>query len=337
MTLALGHPAHGYYMCRDPFGARGDFITAPEVSQIFGELIGIWCAAGFQMMGAPQKFTLLEFGPGRGTLMSDLLRAAKVMPGFMDAAEIHLVETSPLLTREQKIKLKNSSVPVTWHQTLDTVPELPTIMVANELFDALPIRQLQLTADGWRERMIGLEDDELKIGVGEKTAAPDFSTPTDDVGAIAETSTPRIELANALGTRIANHGGCGLIVDYGHTKSTTGDTLQAMSKHGYVDILERPGHCDVTSHVDFETLGKAFETGGSKTYGPVPQGPFLHAMGLEIRGEKLRKKAKRRQVHLIDSAVERLAARNQMGELFKVMAVTHPDSPMPAPFEGLTS
>ncbi len=337
MAQALGHPKHGYYMSRDPFGGRGDFITAPEVSQIFGELIGVWCAAGFQMIGAPERFALVELGPGRGTLMSDVLRAAKVMPGFLAGAEVHLVETSPLLTQNQKIKLGGAGVPVSWHEGFESVPDMPMIVLANEFFDALPIRQLQKDEAGWLERVVGLEGDQLTIGLAQKEAPPSFADENSEVGAIAELPGVRDHVAEIIGRKIAANGGCGLIIDYGHAQSATGDTLQAMSKHGYVDVLHRPGHCDVTSHVDFESLARAFEIGGAKTYGPVPQGPFLHAMGLEVRAEKLREKAMSRQKRLIDSAVERLAGREQMGELFKVMALTHPDCPMPAPFEGLSA
>ena len=337
MAQVLGHPKHGYYMGRDPFGARGDFITAPEVSQIFGELIGVWCAAGFQMIGAPERFALVELGPGRGTLMSDVLRAAKVMPGFLDAAEVHLVETSPALRQNQKIKLGNAGVPITWHEGFESVPEMPLIVLANEFFDALPIRQVQKAGPDWHERVVGLEDGRLVFGLSQKQAPPAFAADDAEPGTIAELSSLRDDVAKAIGARVAAQSGCGLIIDYGHVHSAAGDTLQAMSKHGYVDVLHRPGQCDVTSHVDFESLARAFEAGGAKTHGPVPQGPFLHAMGLEVRAQKLKEKAMSRQRRLIDSAVERLAGREEMGGLFKVLAISHADCPMPAPFEGLSA
>ena len=337
MAQVLGHPKHGYYMGRDPFGGRGDFITAPEVSQIFGELIGVWCAAGFQMMGAPERFALVELGPGRGTLMSDVLRAAKVMPGFLAAAEVHLVETSPLLRQNQKIKLAGAGAPVTWHESFESVPQMPLIVLANEFFDALPIRQVQKGETGWLERVVGVDGGRLALGLAQKQTPPAFAADEAEPGTIAELSDVRDGVAETIGARVAAHGGCGLIIDYGHERSATGDTLQAMSKHGYVDVLHRPGQCDVTSHVDFESLARAFQAGGAKTYGPVPQGPFLHAVGLEVRAQKLKEKAMSRQKRLIDSAVERLAGRAQMGALFKLLAVTHPDCPMPAPFEGLSA
>ncbi|MEM8687480.1 MAG: SAM-dependent methyltransferase [Pseudomonadota bacterium] len=336
MAQVLGHPKYGYYMSRDPFGGRGDFITAPEVSQIFGELIGVWCAAGYQMIGAPERFALVEFGPGRGTLMGDVLRAAKVMPGFLAAAEVHLVETSPLLAQNQKIKLAGAGVPVSWHQSFESVPEIPLVLLANEFFDALPIRQIQKAEAGWHERVVGLEAGNLSFGLAQSEAPPAFADAAAPEKTIVEISAARDQLAESFGARMAAQGGCGLIIDYGHTQSAAGETLQAMSKHGYVDVLHRPGHCDVTSHVDFESLARRIEAGGSKTYGPVPQGPFLHAMGLEVRAEKLKEKAMSRQKRLIDSAVERLAGRDQMGALFKVLALTHPDCPIPAPFEGLS-
>ncbi len=337
MAQALGHPKHGYYMGRDPFGTRGDFITAPEVSQIFGELIGVWCAAGFQMIGAPERFALVELGPGRGTLMSDVLRAAKVMPGFLDAAEVHLVETSPVLRQNQKIKLGSAGVPISWHEGFESVPEMPLIVLANEFFDALPIRQVQKAETHWHERVVGLDSGRLVLGVAHKEAPPPFAPEEAEPGTIAEISALRDDVAETIGARVAAHGGCGLMIDYGHVRSAAGDTLQAMSKHGYVDVLHRPGQCDVTSHVDFESLGRAFEAGGAKAYGPVPQGPFLHAMGLEVRAEKLKEKAMSRQKRLIDNAVERLAGRDEMGALFKVLAITHADCATPAPFEGLSA
>jgi len=269
--------------------------------------------------------------------MSDVLRAAKVMPGFLAGAEVHLVETSPLMRQNQKIKLGGAGAPVTWHEGFESVPDLPLIVLANEFFDALPIRQVQKSEAGWLERVVGLEGEQLSIGLAHKEAPPAYSQADAQSGTIAEVSSIRDHVAQTIGAKIASHGGCGLIIDYGHVHSATGDTLQAMSKHGFVDVLHQPGHCDVTSHVDFESLARAFETGGAKTHGPVPQGPFLHAMGLEVRAEKLKEKAMSRQKRLIDSAVERLAGREQMGELFKVLAITHPDCPMPAPFEGLSA
>lgn len=337
MGLALGHPAHGYYMGRDPFGARGDFITAPEVSQIFGELIGVWAAAGYQMLGAPQSFHLVELGPGRGTLMSDILRAARVMPGFLEAAQVHMVETSPALRQNQKVKLAKSGAHMHWHERFEDVPGGPLIVVANEFFDALPIHQFQLTPKGWCERVVGLDDTgNLTIGVQHApvTDIPVWAEKCDE-GGICEVAPARAQMADEIGQRIARNEGFGLFIDYGHSKSNVGDTLQALSKHKHVDVLHQPGMCDITSHVDFEALGNAFEGAGCVTHGPVPQGPFLEAMGLHTRAERLSVNANRRQVRAIEAAVKRLASREEMGELFKVLAVAHKDAAVPAPFEGL--
>ncbi|MGI9372299.1 MAG: class I SAM-dependent methyltransferase, partial [Hyphomicrobiales bacterium] len=249
MGLALGHPQHGYYMGRDPFGARGDFITAPEVSQIFGELIGVWAAAAYQMLGAPEQFHLVELGPGRGTLMSDMLRAAKVMPGFLDAAKVHLVEMSPALRQNQKVKLAKSGAAVQWHERFEDVPEGPLIVVANEFFDALPVHQFQKTQQGWCERVIGLDEGgELTIGLQQ---APVREIPkwaeTGEVGAICELAPVRAQIAEELGKRMSKHQGFGVFIDYGHSRSGVGDTLQALSKHKYADVLHQPGLCDITS------------------------------------------------------------------------------------------
>jgi NADH dehydrogenase [ubiquinone] 1 alpha subcomplex assembly factor 7 len=339
MALALGHPRHGYYMGRDPLGARGDFITAPEVSQVFGELIGIWAASTFQMMGAPPHVNLVELGPGRGTLMADLLRAAKVMPGFHDAADVHLVEMSPAFKQNQKVTLSNAGVSVHWHDHFENIPDGPLIVIANEFFDALPVHQYQFDQGDWHERVVGLDEaDNLVAGVASQ-AMPPGSIPgwAQDrcEGASIEVSPTREDVASLIGARIAGDGGYGLFIDYGHLQSAPGDTLQALSKHEYVDILHRPGMCDLTSHVDFAALGAACKQAGAKVHGIVPQGPFLDAMGLDLRVERLARSATRRQVRAIESAVKRLASREEMGELFKIMAISAPDNPVPAPFEGL--
>ena len=324
MALCLGHPAYGYYMSRDPFGPEGDFITAPEISQIFGELIGIWCAAAFQALGAPAKFHLIELGPGRGTLMSDILRAGRVMPGFRDGARIHLVETSPTLRKLQAAKLGEN---VTWHDSLATLPAGPSIIVANEFFDALPIRQFESHNGQWMERRVGLgADDRLVIGL----AAQHLDRPPD--GDILESAPLRDDVARELGVRLASGPGAALIIDYGHAVSTPGDTLQAVRRHKFCSILDRPGEADLTSHVDFESLGTALRQGGAQTHGPVTQRQFLLNMGLEARSALLGQKARLAERNVIGRAVERLAGENQMGNLFKVLAATSPGLSTPYPF-----
>jgi NADH dehydrogenase [ubiquinone] 1 alpha subcomplex assembly factor 7 len=326
MALCLGHPQHGYYMSRDPFGPDGDFITAPEISQIFGELVGIWCAAAFEALGAPRSFNLVELGPGRGTLMSDIMRATRVMPGFGESARIHLVETSPTLRKLQARKLGDA---VTWHETVDSVPDGPSIIIANEFFDALPIRQYEFHQGQWMERRIGLNaDGRLVIG---RTAFP-LAGPSASEGAIFETGPLRDDIARLLGARLAQSPGAVLIFDYGHKASALGDTLQAVRRHEFCSILDRPGEADLTSHVDFESLGRAFTQGGVTTHGPITQRQFLLAMGIDARTTLLTAKAKPTERKIIARAAERLAGENQMGNLFKVMAATSPGLAKPYPF-----
>jgi NADH dehydrogenase [ubiquinone] 1 alpha subcomplex assembly factor 7 len=326
MALCLGHPLHGYYMSRDPFGPDGDFITAPEISQIFGELIGVWCAAAFRALGSPQHFLLVELGPGRGTLMSDVLRAAKVMPGFREAANVHLVETSPALRKLQAEKLGPA---VTWHESIDSLPDGPAIILANEFFDALPISQYEFHDGSWTERRVGLNaGDRLVIG----RSAVALAEPAADEGAILETAPLRQEIAKRLGERLAHSPGVALIIDYGHAASAMGDTLQAVRRHKFCSILDRPGEADLTSHVDFEKLALAFGDGGAITHGPITQRHYLLAMGLEARAARLSGKAKLPERKIIARATERLVGENQMGNLFKVMAALSPGLPTPYPF-----
>lgn len=336
MALALGHPEHGYYMGRDPFGRSGDFVTAPEVSQMFGELIGIWCAAGWQMMDAPSRWNLVEMGPGRGTLMADLLRACSVMPGLRDGMSVHMVEMSPVLRTIQQETLARTGIKAVWHDRLEDVPDGPSLIVANEFFDALPIQQIQKQDGRWHERVVGLDDaGQLALGLSAGTipdaAVPAWAAGADD-GAIAELAPVRDAVAREIGRRITLHPGAALIVDYGHFRSGTGDTLQAISRHQFADVLARPGLDDVTSHVDFEALGDGLKTAGAAVYGPVTQGEFLTRMGLREREQMLRARADARARIRLSKGAQRLVAGNQMGQLFKVLAATNPDMPKPAPF-----
>ena len=320
MGLCLGHPLHGYYMTRDPFGEQGDFMTAPEISQIFGELIGVWCAAAWDAMGKPAQFNLVELGPGRGTLMADILKAAKVMPGFREAARIHLVEMSPILRRLQKQKLGQ----VTWHDTFADVPEGPLLLIANEFFDAIPLRQFEKRHGKWLERCVGAE------GMGFMPAALDNAQGAN--GDVIEFAPQRSGIAQEIGQRLARDGGCALIIDYGHLQTAPGDTLQAVRAHEYVAVTDRPGESDITSHVDFEALAKAFRQGGAVVYPAITQRAFLLAMGLEQRAAILSSKADANSREILDRAVARLAGETEMGNLFKVMAATSANLPMPYPF-----
>lgn len=336
MTLCLTHPEHGYYTSRDPFGRDGDFTTAPEISQMFGELIGIWCVSAWQTMQVPDPFHLVEAGPGRGTLMADLLRAARIMPGFLEAARVHLVEISPALRDRQRSTLAGASASVDWHADFSTVPDGPALVIGNEFFDVLPVQQLQLTNNGWRERVVGVNGDgELSLGLS-GSPVPEAVLPrwtkNAEIGEIAELGPARDACAQGLGQHIRRYGGAMLFIDYGYTRSGPGDTLQAVSRHQPVDILHRPGECDLTAHVDFAALEGRFAAEGLKTYGPISQSQFLAGMGLGERVDMLAKRGGARQRMKIAEAARRLAAGNEMGHLFKVLAVTHPEMAAPAPF-----
>ena len=318
MALCLGHPMHGYYMTRDPFGVEGDFITAPEISQMFGELIGVWCVTAFQGIGSPGRFNLVELGPGRGTLMADLLRAAGKVKEFRQAAHIHLVETSPVLRCLQHQTLGEQPA---WHDSFVTVPAGPTILIANEFFDALPIRQFERRDGNWFERRVGLSaGGRLVIGLAQTTEplppAPD--------GAIIESAPDRLALAHEIGTRLSAAPGSALIIDYGHAASGHGDTLQAVRKHEFTGLLDAPGEADITAHVDFEALRIAFQRTGCSVHGPITQAQFLKALGIDLRADRLGEEAR--------LAASRLAGEGQMGNLFKVMAITSAELPAPYPF-----
>lgn len=336
MALALAHEAHGYYMGRDPFGRAGDFITAPEVSQMFGELVGIWCAAGWQMMDAPAQWNLIELGPGRGTLLADLVRASSVMPGLRDGMSVHLVETSPALKAMQAETLKRAGVEASWHDRLEDVPGGQSLIVANEFFDALPVSQLQRQSGHWHERVVGVtSENKLVFGLASDPVAPalvpSWASGAED-GEIIEFSPARDAAAREIGRRITKDMGAALIIDYGHVRSAVGDTLQAIRKHQFADVLAQPGDADITSHVDFEALTTAVTADGASSYGPLTQGDFLIKMGLKEREEMLRARADARQRIRLSKSAQRLVSGNQMGQLFKVLAVAHPDMPKPAPF-----
>ena len=316
MSLCLGHPQHGYYITRDPLGDRGDFITAPEVSQVFGELIGIWAVGAWAAMEQPDRFNLVELGPGRGTLMADILRTGrKAAPPFAAAAQIHLVETSPALRVRQREAVGEG----VWHDRVEDVPEGPMILIANEFFDALPIRQFERRTGQWRERVVGLEEGRLTLGLGAEVPGGQGRD-----GEIIEFAPVREEIARHIGERLRAHPGAALIIDYGHLVTATGDTLQAMRQHRFVPVTETPGEADLTSHVDFETLAKAFASGGAVAYPGLTQRQFLLAMGLEQRTGQLAAKADAAIAATLNRQMARLADENQMGNLFKVLGVTSP-------------
>lgn len=340
MALALGHRRYGYYMHRDPLGTAGDFITAPEISQMFGELVGLWWVVLWQQMGAPIPVTLAELGPGRGTLMADALRAAQICPGFVAAARVHLVETSPFLKRRQQMTLaaRHPALDVKWHERLEDIPASgPLLLVANEFFDALPIRQYVRAEDGWRERKVGLGPDKHNfVFVLEKVAEPMLPEGLAGVenGALVETCPEGQDLARAIGHRISRNGGAALIIDYGHSRSIPGETLQSVRRHAFHNVLDWPGDADLTAHVDFAALLAAARDMGARAYGPVPQGVFLTRLGIEARAQALITQAKIDQAIDIAAALQRLVDPTEMGSMFKVLALTNPGLPPPPGFDA---
>jgi len=335
MAEALGHPEHGYYMTRDPLGADGDFVTAPEVSQMFGELIGLWCAETWRAMGAPARVLLAELGPGRGTLMTDALRAAAVLPDFLAAVEVHLVETSPALRTCQRQRL--GARVTAWHDHVDRLPVGPLLLIANEFFDALPIRQLQRTADGWHERLVSTGENDFSFVLAPEPlpcALLSAAAAAAPVGSTIELAPGREGMMAAIAERLAREGGAALVIDYGHGGTGTGDTLQAVRRHAFAKVLADPGSADLTAHVDFQALREAAGGAGARVYGPVPQGDFLLALGIDERAARLTAGAAPEVGARIRQARERLVSAEQMGRLFKVLAVTAPSLPVPAGFEA---
>ncbi|WP_075215322.1 class I SAM-dependent methyltransferase [Mongoliimonas terrestris] len=333
MAMALGDPEHGYYTTRDPFGAAGDFVTAPEISQMFGELVGAFAVAVHADLGAPDPVRLVELGPGRGTLMGDFLRVAAVRPGFRRAIDLHLVETSPRLRAAQAAVLARAGVPATWHDRLDTLPAGPLIVIANEFFDALPVRQLVRTAEGWRERVVGLgPDGSLAFGAGAAGVDPDLVPPharLAPLGTVVEVARVAAAVMGDLAHRVVRDGGVVLAIDYGSDRSGAGDTLQAVARHRFADALADPGAVDLTVQVDFEALAAAARAEGAAVHGPVGQGDFLVRLGLLERAGRLGAEKGAADRDAIVAAVDRLAGPDQMGTLFKAMAVTRPGLTVP--------
>ncbi|ABS63875.1 protein of unknown function DUF185 [Parvibaculum lavamentivorans DS-1] len=332
MALALGHPEHGYYMTRDPLGARGDFVTAPEISQMFGELVGLWLADQWLEQGSPKPFVLAELGPGRGTLMADALRAIAAVPHMVEAASIHLVETSPVLRNAQSKRIPQAH----WHEHVDDLPDLPLFLVANEFFDALPVTQYQRTERGWCERFVSMAEGRFVPVLAPVPLADDSGLPAAmkaaQEGSIAEVSPASTSITETIAHRIARRGGAALVIDYGHVSSAPGDTLQALRDHKFADPFEAPGEADLTAHVDFEALSHAASAAGAAAHGAVEQGRFLMALGIEARAEALSRNATPAQREDIASAMQRLTARDGMGSLFKVLGITPRGAPSPAGF-----
>ncbi len=335
MRACLDDPEHGYYRSRPAIGAGGDFTTAPEISQIFGELIGIWAAVAWRAMGAPTEVDLIELGPGRGTMMSDALRAARVVPGFLDAARVHLVESNALLREAQLQTLSAVAerVPISWHEALgsEIAGGRPAIVLANEFLDALPVRQLVFVEGQWRERCVGLDGDSFVLVFGDRSEPehlPSIRSPRD--GDILEIHPGFDHVAEVLALW-SSQPMAALFIDYGHTETAFGDTLQAISRHRYASIFERPGEMDLTAHVDFAAFRRACTGRGLRFDGSITQSEFLLALGLAERTGKLMSAARPDEIGLIEAGAQRIADPLGMGGRFKAACVRSPHVPVLPP------
>ncbi len=337
MALALHDPQDGYYARRQPLGASGDFITAPEISQIFGELIGLWCADLWQLMGSPDPVVVAELGPGRGVLMADFLRAASGIAGFSQALRLHLVEASPILRAEQRRCLA-AAAPV-WIDDISELPDAPLLLVANEFLDALPIRQLVHGRAQWAERLVAIDGEgRLCFADSPETPALTLLVPPEKrdapPGTVVEICPAALSLAASLAERLRRRPGAALFVDYGYPEGMPGSTLAAIGRHRAAGVLDAPGAADLSAHVDFAAFAAAARAGGAEIYGPVAQGDFLKALGAELRLMALLQQAVPGQHAALQTGLRRLIDPDEMGTLFRVLAVTSPGLPAPAGFAG---
>jgi NADH dehydrogenase [ubiquinone] 1 alpha subcomplex assembly factor 7 len=338
MAMTLHDPEDGYYARRSPIGAQGDFVTAPEISQIFGELIGLWCALIWQRLGEPDPIILAELGPGRGVLIEDLLRAAAAIPTFRRALRLHLVEASPILRAEQETRL--ARLGPAWVSRFEDLPEGPMLLVANEFLDALPIRQFVRGQAQWSERMVALDDDGRFVLVdGPESPAASLLIPAvhrDSVrpGTVIEICPAALAIAAGLGARFTRRPGAALFVDYGYFPSAPGPTLHALRRHSPVSALTAPGTADLSAHVDFAAFAEAARAGGAASWGPVSQRRLLTALGAVPRAAVLRARATQHQRQALDQGVRRLLDPDQMGTLFQAIALTSPGMLPPPGFEA---
>jgi SAM-dependent MidA family methyltransferase len=330
-AICLADPEYGYYRTREPFGRDGDFITAPEISQLFGEMVGVFMVHAWQRHGAPSAVRLVEIGPGRGTMMADMLRVIKrIAPPLFEGLSVHLVETSERLRGVQRITLEAYSTLLSWHDSFENVPEGFTLIAANELFDAIPIRQFVKTAAGLRERVVGLDaTGELAFAAGIATLDPQLlPSPAASIpeGTVFEIAPAREAVMQTICERLKTSGGTALVIDYGHLVTGFGDTLQAVRRHDYDPPLAHPGEVDLTSHVDFESLARVALSSGVHLNGGLRQGEFLYRLGLAERAAALSRGKEASEQNLIAAAVDRLAGEGagKMGELFKLIAVSSP-------------
>jgi NADH dehydrogenase [ubiquinone] 1 alpha subcomplex assembly factor 7 len=328
MALALHDSESGYYATRDPFGRSGDFITAPEISQMFGEMLGLWLGQVWIDQGSPKNTHLVELGPGRGTLMADALRVLKRVPDFLDQVEIVLVEASPTLREIQKARLENSGARIRWAGHFD-LRDGPLLLLANEFFDALPIRQYVKTARGWCERMVVLKDGVLDFALAPQIT-PAAAIPASRAGApdggVYEASPAATALIAEIARIIAAQGGAALLLDYGYTSIGFGETLQAVRGHQPQALLIDPGASDLSAHVDFLALTDVARAEGAAIFGPKPQGGFLEELGIGVRARRLIQ-TNPAEAETIQKALDRLTGPDQMGTLFQALGI----SPAAAP------
>lgn len=325
MQLALSHPLYGYYQAKEPFGTKGDFTTSPEISQMFGEMIGAWSAHIWQQMGCLQDVVIVEMGPGRGTLMADFLRSTAKIPGFHNSISIAMVETSKRLQELQRNNIGNMHPRISWYEDVKSLPQKPIIVIANELFDALPIRQYIKQNGKWHEKMLGVD----KNGELAFTLSPEIKMEGKLIENAPENGVVEIcpqggAIIKELVERVKMHNGAVLIIDYGYIETQYKDTLDAIGGHQHRNILEDIGALDISAHVDFQALKKAADTAGVRVFGPTTQGSFLQKLGIGMRAEMLCKNASDEQKHEIKTALARLVGNSpeEMGELFKVISFT---------------
>lgn len=339
MEDALMHPHDGYYTSQNPIGAKGDFTTAPEATQIFGELIGLWLVQAWVDLGEPKAFNLIEMGPGRGVLMADIVRVAKLRPDFLQAAHIWLVEASGRMRHEQQRRLRDVGPPVDWADKFEDVPGGPAIIVANEFLDCLPIRQFVRTGLSWRERLVGLNatSDGLDFVLGDTPPNPKIPLPDKndaEESAIFEYSLGAETLIEEISQALLERTGRALFIDYGHLNSGLGDTLQAVRDHEFWPVTSAPGYADISAHVDFSHLAKVAFENGAAAHGPVTQGVFLDRLGLSVRVARLCEGKSKTECDAIEAGAFRVVASSQMGEIFKTLCISSPDLPTPAGFDS---
>jgi len=337
MSVCLYDDEFGYYRVHDPIGRDGDFITSPEISQTFGEMIGAWLAATWSSVDSPKEKILVELGPGRGTLMKDILRATKNVDGFHDGLEVHLVEVNEKLRDRQRNVLEHEKVEIFWHDSVDDLPAKPIFLVANEFFDALPIVQFTKMKKGWRENIIRLDEEgNLEFGILEKKTKPCKLVPEefDDakVGDFYEMSPYSIEVIEKISEHIKKHDGAALIIDYGYFKNELADTFQSVKAHKYHNPLKTPGEADLTAHVNFPNLQKVAIKKGVNAYANVTQGELLVSLGIGIRAKAIMEKLNGRDKDVFGDAIKKLISVDEMGSLFKCMAIMRQDRDVPYGF-----